>query len=173
MPDPAEDDLLARTLAGALMGFLPTTDGNLRATLGGWLADRTLWDVQHAFEVAPRRRDAARAGAAPPSRRRCGAPCRRGRCPSWSGAPRARRTGSARSRCAAGDTVVVAIVSATQQRLAEDDEGADIHAVFGGDRRAGVHPTHACPAQEVGFGVLLGTSPRSSRTARCAGTRRR
>jgi hypothetical protein len=53
----------------------------------------------------------------------------------------------------AGETVVIGIVSATQEALGAGR--TDVYPVFGGER-AGSHPTHACPGYEIGMGVLLG-----------------
>jgi hypothetical protein len=54
-----------------------------------------------------------------------------------------------------GDRIVVAIVSAMQQKLAAG--AADVFPVFGGDRGAATAPLHACPGYAVGMGLLLGT----------------
>jgi hypothetical protein len=54
-----------------------------------------------------------------------------------------------------GDRIVVAIVSATQQKLAAG--AADVFPVFGGDRGAAAAPLHACPGHAAGMGLLLGT----------------
>lgn len=42
---------LTRTLIGAMMGFLPTVDGNLRSTLYEWTNDRSLWDHRIAYQA--------------------------------------------------------------------------------------------------------------------------
>ena len=44
-----DDDQLARTITGVMMGFLPTVDGSLRSTLFEWMDDKTLWRVQEAL----------------------------------------------------------------------------------------------------------------------------
>ena len=48
-----DPDDLARVVVGAMMGFLPPADGNLRGTLYDWLEDKTLWRVQRALPPAP------------------------------------------------------------------------------------------------------------------------
>ena len=63
-----------------------------------------------------------------------------------------------------GEKIVVSIVSATQQCLAEPSASqcrhggrADLSPIFGGVRGApGLSPTHACPGYAAGMGVLLG-----------------
>ncbi|MFM7506301.1 MAG: Dyp-type peroxidase, partial [Rubrivivax sp.] len=45
-------DLVARTLVGVMMGFLPTVDGNLRGLLFDWLDDGTFWDLRRRLADA-------------------------------------------------------------------------------------------------------------------------
>jgi Dyp-type peroxidase family len=148
-----DEALTARTLVGAMMGFLPTADGNLRRVLNEWLRDGSFWSLRAAWL------------AQAPGQRRALAEAER--CflqpmvqamqlrPSpevvWRTATRDGALG--RSDVRQGDTVVLSIVSATQQRLAEGV--ADLSPVFGGVREAG-GPTHACPGYEAAMGVLLG-----------------
>jgi hypothetical protein len=52
-----------------------------------------------------------------------------------------------------GDKIYVNIYQATQEDL---DAGiTDVCPIFGGNRRASPHPTHACPGFEMAMGVLL------------------
>jgi hypothetical protein len=55
----------------------------------------------------------------------------------------------------AGDTIVVSIVSATQECLINDE--LDLYPIFGGNRDEDNHPTHACPGYKMALGVMLGT----------------
>jgi len=50
--------------------------------------------------------------------------------------------------------VVLGLVSAGQQHLAAGSP--ELGLVFGGNRSAAAHPTHACPGYAAGMGVLLG-----------------
>jgi hypothetical protein len=52
------------------------------------------------------------------------------------------------------ETVVVAVAGVTEQR--REAGVPDVMPIFGGDRRAAEHPTHACPGYEIGMGLLLG-----------------
>jgi cytochrome P450 len=58
------------------------------------------------------------------------------------------------------ERVVLLIASATQEVAARPDADPnrpDVTLAFGGDRKNDPkHPTHACPAYEMGTGVLLG-----------------
>ena len=153
LPEPALHDLVARTMVGALMGFLPTVDGNLRLSLNEWLRDGSFWSlragwVEHKAEHAADIAEALRRSLVPAMQLR----------PSpelvWRTAARDHTLGKGRVAIEAGARVVVAIVSATQQAL--QDGRADLFPLFGGDRRQAAHPTHACPAYAAGMGVLLG-----------------
>lgn len=147
------NNLLARTFIGVLMGFLPTVDGNLRATLYEWINDRSLWDYQ-ADLAAPQTPDEALARSREVIRPALIRTMQLRPVPElvWRTAARDHTIGGTRVK--AGRRVVVAIVSATQEAL---DAGTDdAFPVFGGDRRANPRPLHACPAYSMAMGVLQG-----------------
>lgn len=154
--DPERDDLAGRTMAGAMMGFLPTLDGNLRLSLNEWLRDGSFWslrgDLQGMGSAAEF--DNAVALLEPPLREAMQLR------PSpeliWRIATRDGRIGAVPVR--SGDKIVIAIVSATQQCLEMSWPGdqANVYPVFGGNRRRTLHPTHACPGYEAAMGALLG-----------------
>ncbi|MCC2108630.1 MAG: hypothetical protein KDJ40_14080, partial [Hyphomicrobiales bacterium] len=52
-----EDDIdfCAQTIAGAMMGFIPTVEGNLRRILNEWLREGVLWKLRARFAGAPAR----------------------------------------------------------------------------------------------------------------------
>ena len=54
-----------------------------------------------------------------------------------------------------GDQVVVDIASVTASDL--ESGKTDVFVVFGGDRSARHHPTHACPGYEAAIAIMLGT----------------
>ncbi|MEO8755954.1 MAG: hypothetical protein ABI624_25105, partial [Casimicrobiaceae bacterium] len=149
-------DLAARTISGAIMGFVPTTDNNLRRIVDEWLRDQTIWRLR------------ARAGAgslAEPAE-------------GWKLLGDAVvRTMMLRPmpefiwRTAVKDHVldttdggvfdvhvherlVLGLVSATQRGL--ERGGRDVVAVFGGDRWADPAPRHACPGRHSAMGVIAG-----------------
>ncbi|NUZ05898.1 hypothetical protein [Piscinibacter koreensis] len=149
----ADDATLARTLAGVLMGFLPTLDGSLRSVLHEWLRLQTFWSLrtQWAADAAPSSIDKARRILGP-------ALCR---ALQFRPAPEiiwrtVRRDDDRIGDVAVrrGDIVVLGLVSAMHERLAGGDD--DVHAMFGGDRAQDPHPTHACPGYKAAMGVLLG-----------------
>jgi Dyp-type peroxidase family len=147
-----DPDQLARTLVGVMMGFLPPADGNLRGTLHDWIQAKSLWRVQRALLSQPGEPSYARAAAAIAkplieSMQRRPAPDA-----VWRTAKRADRLGDVDIR--PGDRVHVGIVSATQE--AADAGALDVFPVFGGNRRAEPHPTHACPAYRFAMGTMIG-----------------
>lgn len=166
-PRRKDDDLVARTLSGMLMGFLPTVDGNFRLSLNEWLRDGTFWSLRAAWAAAP-------STAYPDLLSKAHAVL----LPALSQAMQlrpapevvwrtARKGGFAigGEKVRRGDVVVASLVSAAHQCLAENT--TDLSIVFGG-RRCPMHgagpaqapaspaPTHACPGYDAGMGVLLG-----------------
>lgn len=139
---------LTGTLIGVMMGMLPTVDGNIRSTLYEWVNDRSLWDLQVEY-LADQGPAYARASSV------LGPPLRRTMqlrpVPElvWRTARVAHDLGTVKVE--AGERIVVSIVSATQERLAEDND--ELVALFGGERGKA---THACPGYKMAMGMLLG-----------------
>ena len=156
-PLPDDLDKAARTFVGALMGFLPTVDGNLRLSLNEWLRDGTFWSLRVALR-------AAKGSPFDKAKRILDKPLREVMLlrPSpgmiWRRATRDHSLGAGKCPVHKGQTVALSIASATQQSLetAPHDSKA-IYAIFGGDRKAEPHPTHACPGYNAAMGILLGT----------------
>jgi hypothetical protein len=150
--DPARDDEVARTLVGALMGFLPTVDGNLRLSLNEWLRDGSFWSLRAAMAIPDP------ASAYDRAKKLLREPLIRTMQlrPSpelvWRTAARPHTIGTV--PVDPDDTVVLSVVSATQQCLAKGDP--DISPVFGGNYSGESSPTHACPGYKAGMGVILG-----------------
>ena len=147
----ADDDQLARTIVGAMMGFLPTVDGNLRSVLYDWMDDGTLWRLQEMLlsNTEPMPYERAKVLRDPLMRTMQRRPV-----PDlvWRTALKDHDLESIRVQT--DDKIVVGIVSATEERLANGDIG--VFPVFGGNRVSGTHPTHACPAYKMAMGILLG-----------------
>jgi Dyp-type peroxidase family len=146
------DDRLASTLIGVMMGFLPTVDGNLRGVLFEWVRDRSLWDRQAALRSITAGTALARAQQA--LRQELDRTMQLRPVPEvvWRTALRGDRLGPVEVR--AGDTVVISIVSAMQEDLLDGRRCP--FPVFGGDRRSSSPPTHACPGYGMAIGVMLG-----------------
>lgn len=154
-PGPENDALTARTFSGALMGMLPTIDGNFRLSLNEWLTDGTFWALRAAwadkgdgesdFQKAQRllSRPLWQAMQLRPSPEIV---WRRSKVDGHE-------LGGVELRT--GDVMIVSLVSAAHQCLATGL--SDVSMVFGGDRKApGGQATHACPGRLAGTGVLLG-----------------
>lgn len=149
-PDP--DDFAARTLIGVIMGFVPTVDGTLRRVMAEWLREGTFWSLRNLhgasaaemsthFERAVER--AMQARAMPEV--------------IWRTATAEFMLGAGKHkvRVQEGDTLVLGLVSATQERLERGAKGTE--PVFGGARGpAGAPPTHACPARTAAEAMLSG-----------------
>ena len=147
-----DPDDLARVVVGAMMGFLPPADGNLRGTLYDWIEDQTLWRVQRALPPAPVQPTyqwAAGALLDPFIRAMQKRPA-----PDavWRTAKKMDELGPL--TVLAGERIHVGIVSATAE-LAEKGERC-VYPVFGGDRREENHPTHACPGYRFAMGTMIG-----------------
>ena len=161
-PSPfAAQDLVARTLIGVMMGFLPTVDGNLRGLLFDWLDNGSFWDLRRrlaaalaapdplpasewALTYAVLRQPLARALQSRPVPDTV-----------WRTVVQAHTIGEVHLQ--PGEVVVVGIGSALHQRQLDDD--ASLSALFGGDRRdpgQNSAPLHACPGQAMAMGVLTG-----------------
>lgn len=158
-PHDAADDQAARTLIGAMMGFLPTVDGNLRLSINEWLRDGTFWSLRAAMTAMPAP-DATAAFAS--AQHLLEQPLRRAMQlrPSpeliWRTATRHATLGDEAIR--PGDKIVLALVSSTHSLLESGlpHHNADVYLVFGGQRNPSGTPTHACPGYEAAFGAMLG-----------------
>lgn len=152
-PDRQQDDLAARTMIGAMMGFLPTVDGNLRLSLNEWLRDGSFWDLRAAVLRERLAGSTVQAVAARYVEPRLVETMLLRPSPElvWRTATHRHKIGD--EVVEAGDRVVVAIVSATQQCL--ESASRDTSPIFGATA-TGPRPTHACPAQNVAMAVLSG-----------------
>lgn len=152
--DDQQDTLTAETMIGALIGFLPTVDGNLRQSLNEWLKDGTFWSLRGAMTEA----EGAAAFASPSVERveaelRLSMQLRPAAELVWRQPLHSHMIGNVPVE--GHDTIVVSIVSATHELLEKGID--DVSPIFGGARKTDpVHPTHACPAYEAAMGVMLG-----------------
>lgn len=143
----------ARTLVGAIMGFVPTIDGSLRRLLVEWLRDGSFWSLRTQFDRAGEHRWEAALDAVVERTMQLRA------MPDaiWRTARTAHRIGDEEHGVdvLAGEVVVLGSVSATQQRLQAGRGG--LESVFGGARGTpGGHPTHACPGRYAAMAAIKG-----------------
>ena len=137
------------------MGFLPTVEGNVIATVGAWKKDATFTALQQqlASDAEPDLYLRACAVLKVPLMQAM----QLNPVPNavWRTAVKEHTLGDTSPvQVQPGDKVTVDIASATREDLA--NKTTDVFAVFGGDRREHPHPTHACPGYAMAMGVLLG-----------------
>lgn len=166
--DSADYDYSARTLVGAVMGFVPTVDGNLRRILNEWLREGALWSLRGRYAATPacdleqaRERIDPEFTAAMQLRTTPEMLWRTATVSHCLGKP-----GPHQVTVAPGEIVVGGLASATQQCLAEQprgaippqgDPGAGLYAAFGGDRWSkNPRPTHACPGARAAMAAMIG-----------------
>jgi len=152
---PDQDDVIARTIIGVMMGFLPTVEFNLTATVRAWQKDATFKALQQqlASGVEPDLYLRACAVLKLPLKQAM----QLNPTPNavWRTAVQEHTLGDTNPvQVHPGDKVSIDIASATREDLA--NKITDVFAVFGGDRREHPHPTHACPGYAMAMGVLLG-----------------
>jgi len=149
-----DNNLLARTLIGIMVGMLPPTDGNLRAILYEWLEEKTLWRHQQNLTVSSRYQKPTHETAMESLRIPLMQAMQKRPAPDllWRTAKEANRLGNVDVQ--PGDKMILAIVSATLEKYKNND--SDVYAVFGGNRHGDAPPTHACPAYNMAMGTMLG-----------------
>jgi deferrochelatase/peroxidase EfeB len=150
-------DLAARTISGAIMGFVPTTDNNLRRIVEEWMRDQTVWNLRAraSADSLDKPTDGKSLLFEPIKRAMMLRPM-----PEfvWRTALNDHEldtTDGGVFDVHAEDRVVLGLVSATQQGL--EGGARDVVPVFGGDRWAKPHaPRHACPGMPAAMGVMAG-----------------
>jgi hypothetical protein len=152
---PADDDLLARVIIGAMMGMLPTVNGNLVATVKTWQKSQTLMVLHAKLKNSSQADEFLRAHEV--IEQSLSETMQMMPTPDavWRTAVKEHTLGSKNSvQVHPGDKIYVSIIQAMQEDLRAGI--TDVCPVFGGNRRATPHPTHACPGFEMAMGVLLG-----------------
>lgn len=177
--------LLARNIAGTMVGAIPPMEANLRSIILDWLNEKSLWRHQAALRAATGGASAQGYYAAarealftPLSQAICKRPAPDLLYRTAVGPVTIDVTEDDRYpmrsdvQCKEGDLVVVSLVSVSQRSLKDGGPG-DVSIVFGGQRDApsqgyrydangkvipapGDHPVHACPAQKLSMGAMLG-----------------
>jgi hypothetical protein len=152
---PDDDDLLARVIIGAMMGMLPTVNGNLTATVKAWQKTATFMVLQAKLKNSTETDEFVRAREVieqPLQEAMQMAPT-----PDavWRTAVKEHTLGTKNPvQVHPGDKIYISILKATQEDLRAGV--TDVCPVFGGNRSATPHPIHACPGFEMAMGILLG-----------------
>ena len=154
-PNPEDNDLLARTIVGVMMGALPTINGNLITIVKTWQKTATLFSLQAKLKKSSQADEFAKAHEVieqPMQETMQMTPT-----PDalWRMAVKDHTLGTTHPvQVHAGDKIYLSVVRATQEDLRNGI--TDVRPLFGGNRSLTPHPTHACPGFEMGFGILLG-----------------
>ncbi|HEY4067881.1 MAG TPA: hypothetical protein VGM74_13360 [Burkholderiaceae bacterium] len=158
LPGGPQDDLAVRTIGGAMLGFAPTTYGNLRNVASAWLRPGVLSDFQTTLLD---RRRAAGAGDEPFGYALANQVLRTGMLGAmlqapvpdmlWRIAKRDHTLGPLAIR--EGEHLIVGIISASQ--VVKDPHSAEHYVNFGGNYATG-EALHACPGYAMAMGTLLG-----------------
>ena len=138
----------ATTLAGIMLGFPPTTMGNLVGVLARWTGTRQLWDLQR--EWLYRGPDAARW---PWLRQQVLASMAKDSVPYALPRTVARDNVWQKLPLKKGDRVIVALGAAGAAGAVSDDQ---TWLMFGGARDAQRTYAHACPGSELALQVMQG-----------------
>lgn len=155
------DELLGRNIIGSMIGMLPPMDATMRFVLLDWLDEKTLWQVQGDLyaiaakgQTRPDDFDVAKAVLEGRLKRSIGkrpAPDLLYRTAKKNGI-------LGGTEFDAGDLVILSLVSATQSNNQSGNPSVDV--VFGGHRSGGARNDggnpHACPAQKLVMGALMG-----------------
>ncbi|MEO8411312.1 MAG: hypothetical protein ABI478_12150, partial [Propionivibrio sp.] len=152
-----DNDFAARNMVGVLMGFTPTIIGAVLNVLREWQRDDSFWSLRAAVAAKP---IAGYRGAYDLLHAPMAAASQMRPMPQigWRTARVAHRLGAPGPNAldiVPGDRIVLAMVSGTQQSLA--DGQPDGRLMFGGIREGEAHPTHACPGYHAGIAAMLGT----------------
>lgn len=149
------EDLVAQTLVGVMMGFLPTAQENLKNVVSSWRDGGAFEALQARYRGSPQLTPYLRARsvlAAPMMTTMQDNPV----------PPAVWRTAT-RDHMVGGNTLVeIKKDEQLEVRIAEAtraDKAAgvtDVFPVFGGDRRKAPAPTHGCPGYQAAIGVMLG-----------------
>ena len=147
-------DMIARTMIGIMMGFLPPAEGCLKGTLYEWLKHGTLWRIQHELLALDPAARGSYGAVSEVLRKPLVEAIKKRPAPDalWRTATKATTLGEAKVE--PGDKIYLGIASATAEAVGTGYDA--IYPVFGGDRSAANHPTHACPAFKFAMGVLTG-----------------
>ncbi len=152
---PDDDDLLARVIIGAMMGMLPTVNGNLVATVKAWQKTSTLMVLQAKLKSSSQTDEFLRAHEVIEQPLQETMQMMPTPDAVWRTAVKEHTLGSKNPvQVHPGDKIYISIVQATQEDLRAGV--TDVCPVFGGNRSATPHPIHACPGFEMAMGVLLG-----------------
>ncbi|MEM1105868.1 MAG: Dyp-type peroxidase [Pseudomonadota bacterium] len=154
-------DMLRRNLIGIMIGALPPADAILRFAFFEWFYEETFWRHQADF-LAAFDQSAGNIATAYSSTLEAlkAAMCKRPAPDLLYRFAQADGLKIGNTVANSGDLIVMSLSAASQARLRSGDPNVSI--VFGGDRKLtsptarGTEPLHACPAQNMAMGAMIG-----------------
>lgn len=150
----------ARALLGVMMGFVPTTDGNMRRVFNEWLNDGTFWSLRALHQTIDASDAAAAAAFEKQFHTKFITAMQLRAAPEllWRTASASHAIGEPGANQVAvrtGEIVIASLISATQQCREQGDPS--LSYAFGGSREPPrPNPTHACPGYGPASAVMLG-----------------
>lgn len=152
----ADPSYAARTLAGILMGFVPTLDGNMRRILAEWAREGTLWALRTSHRSDPKAATCNLRKSLFSTMQLRAAPEQ-----LWRTAVTTHELGHKPHavELRPGDVVVAGLISANHEGL--ECGNSELFPAFGGKRTQAVQvpplqARHACPGQGPAMAVLEG-----------------
>ncbi len=157
----AEPADIARIVSGAVMGFVAPTTASFLSVMNTWIGTKDLWRYQQALVQQQetsndashtRARKVLKDGLVRAMQERPG--------PSLLHRTVVKNVKLGGEKIRPGERVVLGLVSATLQQLESSlqDDKEKTRVLFGGNYgdEASAATAHACPGQNMAFGVLLG-----------------
>lgn len=141
----------SEVVLGALLGFMPTVQGNFYYTTREWIRHRDLWRFRNEYLAALDSQASPSDAAKSAIRPRLVETIAHRPIPAMIHRRATRGLQLSDVEVKTDEMVVVGLVSATAQ-----SGYTDMSAAFGGNYRDSPKPTHACPGQKLGVGTLLG-----------------
>lgn len=152
--DPDHASKFASVLLGALIGFMPTVQGNFITTMREWARTRELWRLLDDYHDRRQQQDDVYAVAVDCVEPRLVSTMAKRPVPALLHRWVTKNHELEGTPLKVGDQVVLGLVSAAVQGVdREYRDHQDIPEVFGGEYGAA---THACPARKMAIGTLLG-----------------
>ena len=154
-------DLMGRNLIGIMIGALPPMDANLRFAMLEWLNEETLWRLQSDFRQQKQSLGVVDAAKAALSDELVRAMCLRP-APDLIYRVANQDFDFDDVTVRKGEMVILCLSAATQALVRQNEPSVEL--IFGGNRKdssgaplaPGDHPLHACPAQDMAMGGMIG-----------------
>ena len=142
-------DLFPQVLLGALLGFLPSANGNFLQTMGEWIRTDEFWRVRNTYLSLLNKGQVAEAREF--VRKSFGRTMGMVPVPGIIHRTASVKTTLGSHSIEAGDHIVLGLISAT----AAEPDNSDVDPIFGGIYTG---ETHACPGRNLALGTQIGVT---------------